>query len=114
MAAEGRWFWNGEDAETFGRVSGNFEYWLAHGVLPLSLYRPDVDRLRAGQARIVVGIGQESAGQPIAAMGMALAEQLGTAPVLFPGDHMGFAAHADAFAATLHRALGAVKGTGSR
>ena len=32
-----------EAAETFARVSGNFEYWLAHGIMPLSLYRPDVD-----------------------------------------------------------------------
>ncbi|MER9397764.1 alpha/beta hydrolase [Mesorhizobium sp. M0615] len=30
-----------EEAETFARVSGNFEYWLAHGVMPLSLYHPD-------------------------------------------------------------------------
>ena len=35
-----------EAAETFARVSGNFEYWLAHGVMPLSLYRPDVEALR--------------------------------------------------------------------
>ena len=51
--------------ETFARVSGNFEYWLAHGMIPLSLYRPDVEALRAGKPRIVVGIGEQSAGQPI-------------------------------------------------
>ena len=94
-----------EAAETFARVSGNFEYWLAHGVMPLSLYRPDVDALRTGKPRVVVGIGKESAGHPIDSMGRALAAKLGTEPFLFPGDHMGFALHADTFAENLHRAF---------
>ena len=38
-----------EEAETMERVSGNFEYWLAHGMIPLSVYRPDVEALRAGK-----------------------------------------------------------------
>jgi pimeloyl-ACP methyl ester carboxylesterase len=95
-----------EAAETFARVSSNFEYWLAHGMMPLSLYRPDVDALRAGKPRVVVAIGEQSGGQPIAAMGMALAEKLGTEPVVFPGDHMGFETFAQPFATTLHEALG--------
>ncbi len=95
-----------EDAETFARVSGNFEYWLAHGVMPLSLYRPDVEVLRAGKPRILVAIGEESAGQPIESMAMALADKLGSEPIPFPGDHMGFATQADTFAETLHRSLG--------
>ena len=94
-----------EAAETFARVSGNFEYWLAHGMMPLSLYRPDVDALRKGKPRVVVAIGEQSAGQPIHAMGMALAEKLATQPVMFPGDHMGFEPHAEAFAETLHRSF---------
>jgi pimeloyl-ACP methyl ester carboxylesterase len=96
-----------EAAETFARVSGNFEYWLAHGMLPLSHYRPDVAALRAGTPRIVVGFGEQSVGQPIHAMGSALAARLGTTPVDFPGDHMGFDPHAKSFATTLHRALAA-------
>jgi pimeloyl-ACP methyl ester carboxylesterase len=94
-----------ENAETFARVSGNFDYWLAHGMLPLSRYRPDVDALRAGQPRVVVGIGEQSAGQPIEGMGMALARKLGTEPVIFPGDHTGFDTFAELFATTLHHAL---------
>lgn len=92
-----------EAAETFGRVSGNFEYWLAHGMLPLSRYRPDIEALRRGEPRVVVGIGEQSAGQIIHEMGTAVARALGAAPVSFPGDHMGFEPHADIFAATLHR-----------
>ena len=94
-----------EAAETFARVSGNFEYWLAHGNIPLSAYVPDVDALRAGKPHIVVGMGEESVGQPIYGMGIALASRLGTEPVIFPGDHVGYVPYADTFAETLHRAL---------
>ena len=94
-----------EELETFERVSGNFEYWLAHGLMPLSLYRPDVVALRSGTPAIVVGTGEESAGQTIHAIGVALASKLGTAPVVFPGDHFGFESHTAQFADTLHQAL---------
>lgn len=94
-----------EEAETFARVSGNFEYWLAHGMIPLSLYKPDIDTLRAGQPRVVVALGEQSVGQPIDAMTMALAGKLGVEPVTFPGDHMGFGPLAEPFAETLHRTL---------
>jgi len=94
-----------EAAETFGRVSGNFEYWLAHGMIPLSVYRPDVEALRSGKPRIVVAIGEGSAGQPIHDMGMALTRKLGVDPTSFPGDHMGFESDPKAFADALRRAL---------
>ncbi|WP_245272154.1 alpha/beta hydrolase [Mesorhizobium sp. LSJC285A00] len=92
-----------EEAETFARVSGNFEYWLAHGVMPLSLYRPDIEALRGRP--VVVGIGEESIGQPIDGMGKALADGLGSKRAAFPGDHMGFAPYPDRFAETLHLTL---------
>ena len=100
-----------EAGETFARVSGNFEYWLAHGLMPLSLYCPDVAALRGGKPRIVVGIGEGSAGQPIESMAMSLADKLETAPIRFPGDHMGFEIHAEVFAETLHRAFAQEKDT---
>ncbi|WP_141728214.1 alpha/beta fold hydrolase [Devosia insulae] len=91
-----------EEAETFARVSGNFEYWLAHGMLPLSLYTPDVMTLQTGNPKIVVAIGEASAGQPIEEMSLALTNKLGIAPTRFPGDHMGFGPQAAAFAEALH------------
>lgn len=94
-----------EAAETFARVSGNFDYWLAHGMLPLGRYRPDIATLKAGKPRIVVAIGAESAGQPIEAMSLAAAKGLGIEPVAFPGDHMGFEMHAQAFAEGLRKAF---------
>jgi hypothetical protein len=90
-----------EAAETFMRVSGNFEYWLAQGMLPLSTYTPDVAALRAGGPKVIVAIGEQSAGHPIHAMSMALATALGVAPVSVPGDHMGFEAQPAAFAQSL-------------
>ena len=96
-----------EAAETFERVSGNFEYWLAHAMLPLSHYTPDVETLKAGAPRVIVGIGADSRGSPIEELSMALVNALGVVPVTFPGDHTGFEPHAEAFAETLHQTLGA-------
>jgi pimeloyl-ACP methyl ester carboxylesterase len=94
-----------EDAETFGRISGNFEYWLAHGMLPLSQYRPDVDALKSGAPQIIVALGEGSVGQPIHQMGTALAAALDGAPAPFPGDHIGFASDPQGFATNLQRVL---------
>ena len=88
-------------AETFMRVSGNFEYWLGLGMLPLSTYTPEVATLKAGAPKVVVAIGEQSAGQPIHAMSMALATALGVTPVSVPGDHMGFETQPAAFAQSL-------------
>lgn len=94
-----------EDMETFGRVSGNFEYWLAHGMLPLSRYRADVEALTSGAPRVVVALGEASLGQPIHDMGMALAIALGVRPAVFPGDHMGFGMDPVGFANALEEAF---------
>lgn len=96
-----------EAAETLARIEANFEYFIAHGLMPLSLYRPDVAALRAGGPRVVVGLGDQTEGQAIHRIGQALAAKLGVEPVLFPGDHAGYAPHAEAFAAVLHRVLAA-------
>lgn len=94
-----------EAMETFARVSGNFAYWLADGVVTLSTYKPDLAALRADPARIVVALGEGSVGQPIHAMGIALANRLGVPPAAFPGDHMGFETDPAGFAAAMARNL---------
>ena len=90
-----------EDMETFGRMNGNFDYWLAHGMLPLSQYRADVTALKSGATNIIVALGAASVGQPIYDMGTALADALGVQPTTFPGDHMGFGMDPAGFAAAL-------------
>ena len=95
-----------EAAETMGRVMGNFDYWLAHGLRRLSFYKPDIAALKAGP-KVVVGISIESEGQPIARMSGALADKLGQTPIAFPGDHItGFdEPNATEFAAVLDKAF---------
>jgi pimeloyl-ACP methyl ester carboxylesterase len=57
-------------------------------------YEPDWAALRAARTRIVVGAGSESGGPSdgeMAARGaFAVAERLGTQPVIFPSGHAGF------------------------
>jgi pimeloyl-ACP methyl ester carboxylesterase len=89
----------------WGRISGNLEYFLAHGIRQISGYAPDVAALRDGPARIVVGVGENSAGQLAHRGAIALAERLGTPPVTFPGDHGGFGSRPGPFADTLHKVL---------
>jgi pimeloyl-ACP methyl ester carboxylesterase len=75
-------------------------------------YQPDFDALRAAPARIVIGVGTESANAMAGRAGLGVAERLGTAPVTFPGGHDGFLGgeyggmgKPDEFAATLREVL---------
>jgi pimeloyl-ACP methyl ester carboxylesterase len=75
-------------------------------------YRHDFDALRAAPARIVIGVGEESATAVAGRAGLAVAERLGTPPVTFPGGHDGFVGgeyggtgKPDAFAAILREVL---------
>jgi len=75
-------------------------------------YKHDFDALRAVPTRIVIGVGEESANMMTGRAGTAVAERLGTPPVMFPGGHDGFLGgeyggmgKPDAFAATLRKIL---------
>jgi pimeloyl-ACP methyl ester carboxylesterase len=72
---------------------------------PTSRWVPDTALLREVPTRVVVGIGEESAGQLCDRAARALADRLGVQPVLFPGGHTGFADRTDAFAARLREVL---------
>ena len=78
---------------------------FSHMLWPTVRYRPDVAALRASATQVVVGIGEESAGQLCDRSSRALAAQLGVEPVLFPSDHVGFAEDPPAFAARLRTLL---------
>jgi len=64
---------------------------LAHN-LAMPPYQADADALRATGVRIVPAIGAEGEGTMARRGGEALAALLGIEPVIFPGDHGGFAA----------------------
>lgn len=79
-----------------------------HELRATSRWVPDVEVLRAGTPRVVVGLGEGSAGQVCDLTSTALAGRLGVEPVLFPGDHTGFVEEPEAFARRLREVLAAV------
>ena len=60
---------------------------------------------RSAGTRVVVGIGEESAGQVCDRTSRALAAELGTEPAMFPGGHTGFAEDPAGFADRLRPVL---------
>jgi pimeloyl-ACP methyl ester carboxylesterase len=57
---------------------------------PVSGYRPDVDGLAAASTRIVIAVGEESAGILTGRTSVAAAELLGQQATVFPSHHGGF------------------------
>jgi pimeloyl-ACP methyl ester carboxylesterase len=79
---------------------------LGLNMLTTTGYQHDFDALRAAPTRIVVGVGAQSATMMAGRAGVAVAERLGTAPVIFPGGHDGFlSGEPDTFAAILRKVL---------
>jgi pimeloyl-ACP methyl ester carboxylesterase len=94
-----------ETAEMMARMAKNMEFFIGYEVPPFGRYVPDLAALRSSSARIVAAAGEASAGEPPHRVAFALAEQLGSQAVLFPGDHGGFGLHAGEFAALLDEVL---------
>ena len=85
---------------------------LFQNITTCTHYEPDFDALRAASTRIVIGAGAESEGQMARRGGEAVAERLGTKPVIFPSGHGGFLGNEygqpgdpDGFAAKLREVL---------
>jgi pimeloyl-ACP methyl ester carboxylesterase len=72
---------------------------------PTAYWQPDIAALRAVPGRVVVAIGEASAGQLCDRASRALAAALGTEPAMFPGGHTGFAENPVAFATRLRAVL---------
>jgi len=85
---------------------------LGSSILTTTSYEPDFDALRSASTRIVLAAGAASDGVMASRGAHAVAERLGTQPVIFPGDHggffggeYGFTGEPDAFAAKLRDVL---------
>ena len=85
---------------------------LFQNIITCTHYEPDFDALKAASTRIVIGAGAESEGELAHRGGEAVAEKLGSPPVIFPSGHGGFlggeygqTGDPDAFAATLRQVL---------
>ncbi|MGW5723047.1 alpha/beta fold hydrolase [Amycolatopsis sp. NPDC003865] len=87
------------------RGEGNFTYFFRHLMAATGAYEPDLDALRATSARLVVAVGEKSAGSTAHHAGLGLATALGLTPAEFPGAHGGFDTEADTFAARLREVL---------
>jgi pimeloyl-ACP methyl ester carboxylesterase len=103
---------NGEDPESVETPHGQSEKQLADDELfflrmlkPFTRYQPPVEALRWGGPRVVVAMGAASGNEIARRSTEALAERLETQPALFPGDHGGFMAEPEAFAATVRQVL---------
>jgi hypothetical protein len=80
-------------------------YQNTHMLRPTTHWHPDVTALRSAATRVVVGIGESSAGQLCDRTSRALAASLGTEPTIFPGGHIGFVEDHVGFAARLRSVL---------
>jgi pimeloyl-ACP methyl ester carboxylesterase len=85
---------------------------LGQNMVSCTHYEPDFDALRAASTRIVIAAGAESEGEMANRGAFAVAERLGTTPVIFPSGHGGFlggeygqTGEPDAFAAKLREVL---------
>ncbi|MFF4241960.1 alpha/beta fold hydrolase [Actinomadura geliboluensis] len=90
-----------EMLEMFARFEKNTGFFVGYEVPGFGRQVPDVEALRGSSVRIVVAAGEQSAGEPPHRAALALAERLGTSAEVYPGDHGGFGAEAEAFAARL-------------
>ncbi len=91
--------------EQIARMRATTGHFLAHLLRPTTSYQPDIAALQAAPARIVVGAGTTSTGQLANRAAMALAAQLSTPVVEFPGDHGGFLALPEQFGRLLDQVL---------
>ena len=87
---------------------------LGQHMITSTHYEPDFDALGSASTRIVMAAGKESEGQLTSRGAFAVAERLGTRPVVFPSHHGGFlggeydqSGEPDAFAAKLREVLAA-------
>jgi len=96
---------NPEMLEEMAQMQRNLEFFLAHYLLTITGYQPDIAALLSCSTRIVAAVGETSVGQVAYRGGVVLAERLGTEVEVFPGDHGGFMTYPDEFAETLHKVL---------
>jgi uncharacterized protein (DUF1800 family) len=78
-------------ADDYTVLTIDTQYQNTHMLRPTTHWQPDIAALRSPATRVVVGIGEGSAGQVCDRTSRALATVLGTEPTMFPGGHTGFA-----------------------
>ncbi len=80
------------------------KYFYLHELWGTVSWIPTFDALRAAADKLVIGIGETSAGQFCDRTSRALAAELKIEPAMFPGGHGGFVENPSAFAGRLREA----------
>jgi pimeloyl-ACP methyl ester carboxylesterase len=84
----------GPDPQTFGMPAEDngdrTDVMLGQNLITVTHFEPDYDALRNASTRIVMAAGEDSQGEMANRGAYAVAERLGTTPVVFPSDHGGF------------------------
>ncbi len=93
------------DAGAQARAVATSDRFFGCSLLPVVLYRPDVDGLGSSSVRVVIAAGAASRAEFPHRTARALAERLGTPLVEFPGGHVGFLSDPEEFASVLRRTL---------
>jgi pimeloyl-ACP methyl ester carboxylesterase len=94
-----------EAQEMMGRMTGNFDLFIAHELQSNGGYVPEIDALRAASTRIVSAVGETSGEQAARRSAIALAERLGIAVTTLPGAHGGWGSDPQEFAEKLDEIL---------
>jgi len=94
-----------EAQEMMARMTGNFDLFVAHELVPIVEYEPALDALRRAPTRVVVTAGETSGEQAARRSALALAERLGIDVTYLPGAHGGWGSDPQEFAERLHEAL---------
>jgi pimeloyl-ACP methyl ester carboxylesterase len=94
-----------ESQEMMGRMTGNFDLFLAQELTSVTRYAPDIKTLRKVSTRIVSAAGETSGEQSARRAAIALAERLEIPSTSLPGAHGGWGSDPQEFAQRLQQIL---------
>ncbi|MBR7832519.1 alpha/beta hydrolase [Actinospica durhamensis] len=80
------------------RMAANSEFWFTREAEAGFAHTPDLAALKAAADKLVLGVGEDSAGWPAARSALALGAATGARVVSFPGGHTGYLVKPRAFA----------------
>jgi pimeloyl-ACP methyl ester carboxylesterase len=93
------------EQEMGARMGANFELFIAHEILPIGGYVPDIEALKIASTRVVSVAGETSGEQAACRAAKALAERLGVDVTYMPGSHGGWGSDPQVFADRVHEIL---------
>ncbi|WP_326688341.1 alpha/beta hydrolase [Streptomyces sp. NBC_01795] len=93
------------DPEFLARMHAGSAYFLRHILYPFTHHTPELGELKAASDRLVLAVGEDSRGTPLADLVQQLGRRVGAPVRAFPGGHIGVTEHPVRFAARLREVL---------